>query len=53
MQDRENKRFDFAPLRAETASYETARDVWVTPGMPFLIYMLAGFVVAVLAGGIF
>jgi preflagellin peptidase FlaK len=53
MQDAEKKRFDFAPLRAETASYETARDVWVTPGMPFLIYMLAGFVVAVLAGGIF
>jgi preflagellin peptidase FlaK len=46
------RRFDFAPARAETAKYETARDVWVTPGTPFLVYMLAGYAVAVLAGSI-
>lgn len=46
------KKFDFAPARAETAEYEAGRDVWVTPGMPFLVYILAGFIVAILAGSI-
>lgn len=46
------RKFDFAPARAETAEYETGRDVWVTPGTPFLVYILAGYAVAVLAGSI-
>lgn len=46
----EKRRFDFAIARAETAEYETGKDVWVTPGMPFLVYILAGYVVAILAG---
>lgn len=44
------KRFDFAFRNAETADFETGKNVWVTPGMPFLPYLLAGFVVAILAG---
>lgn len=52
IQDVEKKRFDFALVHAETARYETAKGVWVTPGVPFLAYMLAGYVAAVLAGSI-
>lgn len=50
--ERGKKRFDFALMRAETSEYEAGRDVWVTPGMPFLVYILAGYVVAVLAGNV-
>ncbi|WP_415280572.1 prepilin peptidase [Candidatus Nitrososphaera sp. FF02] len=46
----DGKKFNFAPARAETAEYGTGRDVWVTPGTPFLAYMLAGYVVTVFAG---
>jgi preflagellin peptidase FlaK len=46
------RKFDFAPARAETAQYETGRNVWVTPGMPFRVYILAGYVVTVLAGSL-
>jgi preflagellin peptidase FlaK len=53
IEDVEKKRFNFAPAHAETARYETAKGVWVTPGTPFLLYMLAGFVAAVLAGSMF
>ncbi|HEY7508590.1 MAG TPA: prepilin peptidase [Nitrososphaera sp.] len=48
----EKKRFDFSPVRAETAPYGTGRGVWVTPGTPFLVYMLSGYVIAVLAGSV-
>ena len=44
------KRFDFAVKRAEDAEYEKGKDVWVTPGLPFLLYLLAGLIVATLAG---
>jgi preflagellin peptidase FlaK len=46
------KKFDFAFRNAETADYETGKNVWVTPGLPFLLYLAAGFIVAVLAGDI-
>ena len=44
------RRFDFAIKRAETAQYEKGRDIWVTPGLPFLLYLLAGLVVAMFLG---
>jgi preflagellin peptidase FlaK len=44
------RRFDFGFKNAETADYESRRDVWVTPGTPFLVYLLAGFVVSILFG---
>jgi preflagellin peptidase FlaK len=45
-----SRRFDFMPRRAETAQYEKGRDVWVTPGLPFLLYLTAGLLVAIFFG---
>lgn len=44
------RRFDFALKSAENAEYESRSDVWVMSGMPLLVYMLAGFIVMLLAG---
>lgn len=44
------RQFDFGFKNAETAGYESRKDVWVTPGIPFLVYLLAGLVVAILFG---
>jgi preflagellin peptidase FlaK len=44
------RRFDFMPKRAETAQYEKGGDVWVTPGLPFLLYLTAGLLVAIFFG---
>jgi len=43
------RRFDFALLRAYE-DFTTKEDVWVTPGIPLLAYMAAGFVVTVVFG---
>lgn len=44
------RRFDFGFKNAETADYESRKDVWVTPGIPFLVFLLAGFIVSILFG---
>jgi archaeal preflagellin peptidase FlaK len=44
------RRFDFALKSAENVEYEARSDVWVMSGMPLLVYMLAGFIVMLLAG---
>jgi archaeal preflagellin peptidase FlaK len=44
--------FDFGLKPAETAEYETGRDVWVTSATPFLVFIGAGFVMMLLTGDI-
>jgi len=44
------RQFDFAPKPAETAEYETKKDVWVTSATPFLVFMGAGLVAMLVAG---
>jgi preflagellin peptidase FlaK len=46
------RRFSFAPGSAETAEYESRNNVWVTPGTPFLVFMLAGFVAMFVVGDV-
>jgi preflagellin peptidase FlaK len=46
------REFDFSLRDAETAEYETRKDVWVTSGIPYLIYFTAGFVMMILVGDI-
>ncbi|MGI0019171.1 MAG: prepilin peptidase [Nitrososphaera sp.] len=45
-----SRRFDFALKNTEDAPFESKKDVWVMPGMPFLAYMLAGLAAMVFAG---
>ena len=44
--------FDFGLRPAETAEYETRKDVWVTSATPFLLFLAAGFVMMVGAGDV-
>lgn len=44
------RRFDFSLKNAEETPFESRKGVWVMPGMPFLVYMLAGFVAMILGG---
>lgn len=44
--------FDFGLKPAETAEYETRKDVWVTTATPFLLFLAAGFVLMLLTGDI-
>jgi preflagellin peptidase FlaK len=46
------RKFDFALKPAETAEYEIRNDVWVTSGIPFLIYFTVGFVMMIIVGDI-
>lgn len=44
--------FDFSLKPAEDTPFETKKDVWVMPGMPFLVYLLAGLLVSIFLGDI-
>jgi prepilin signal peptidase PulO-like enzyme (type II secretory pathway) len=44
--------FDFGLMPAETAEYESRKDVWVTSATPFLIFMTAGLVMMLVGGDI-
>ena len=44
------REFDFSLKPAETADYETRKDVWVTAGLPFLLFFAAGFVMMIFGG---
>lgn len=46
------RQFSFAPKNAETAEYESRRNVWVTRGTPFLAFMLAGLLAMLFVGDI-
>jgi len=46
------RKFSFSPESAETAAYEARRNVWVTPGTPFLVFILAGFVTMLTLGDV-
>lgn len=47
---RGKRRFDFGLMPAETAEYETRKDVWVTSATPFLLFLAGGFVMMLIAG---
>jgi len=46
------REFDFALKPAETAEYETRKDVWVTSATPFLAFIAAGYGMMILGGDI-
>lgn len=45
-----SKKFNFSHIHAEKSDFCTAHDSWVTPGIPFIMYIFAGFVVQVIFG---
>jgi preflagellin peptidase FlaK len=44
------RQFDFSIKSAETTEFEQRKDVWVTSGLPFLLYLFAGFIVMTIVG---
>jgi len=46
------KRLNIALHHSDTAEYCTAPDTWVTPGLPFMIFILGGFIIQILFGDV-
>lgn len=47
-----SREFDFTIRPAETTDYATNKDTWVSPGIPFIVYLAAGFAIMIIAGDI-
>ena len=45
-----SKKLDFSFKHAENTSFSTASDIWVTPGIPYILYITGGFVIQILYG---
>jgi preflagellin peptidase FlaK len=46
------KRLNITLHNSDTAEYCTAPDTWVTPGLPFMIFILGGFIIQLLFGDV-
>lgn len=46
------KRLNITLHHSDTAEYCTTPDTWVTPGLPFMIFILGGFVIQLLFGDV-
>ncbi len=46
------KRLNIALHHSDSAEYCTTPDTWVTPGLPFMIFILGGFIVQILFGDV-
>jgi preflagellin peptidase FlaK len=44
------RHLDFSPKHAEKTSFCNDVDVWVTPGLPYVLYITGGFIIQVLYG---
>ncbi len=47
-----SKKFDFSFKHAEKSIFSTVSDTWVTPGIPYVLYITAGFITQVFYGDI-
>ena len=47
------KKFKFTPSHAENAEFCKSNHTWVTPGIPFLLYITAGFIMQIFFGDVF
>lgn len=45
-----NRKFDFSLKNADNVDFCSAQDSWVTPGIPYIIYITSGFVVQLVYG---
>ena len=46
------KKLNIALHHSDTAEYCTTPDTWVTPGLPFMIFILGGFIIQILFGDV-
>jgi len=46
------KKLNIALHHSDTAEYCTTPDTWVTPGLPFMIFILGGFIIQLLFGDV-
>lgn len=46
------RRLDFSPKHAEKTSFCYDSDVWVTPGLPYVLYITGGFIIQITYGDI-
>jgi preflagellin peptidase FlaK len=46
------KRLNIVLHHSDTAEYCTTADTWVTPGLPFMIFILGGFIIQLLFGDV-
>ncbi len=44
------RRLDFSPKHAENTLFCHKSDVWVTPGLPYVIYITGGFIIQIMYG---
>jgi preflagellin peptidase FlaK len=44
------RRLDFSPKHAEKTSFCDGNDVWVTPGLPYVLYITGGFIIQIMYG---
>jgi preflagellin peptidase FlaK len=44
------RHLDFSPKHAENTSYCYGSDVWVTPGLPYILYITGGFMIQAMYG---
>ena len=47
-----HKKLDFVMHHAEKTEFCKTKDTWVTPGIPFMVYITAGFVAQIIFGDI-
>jgi preflagellin peptidase FlaK len=51
-QEGTSKKLDFSFRHAENTSFSTLSNTWVTPGIPYILYITGGFVIQLLYGDI-
>lgn len=44
------RHLDFSPKHAEKTSFCYETDVWVTPGLPYVLYITGGFIIQIMYG---
>jgi len=47
-----SRKLDFSLHHAENENFCTTADTWVTPGLPYILYITAGFVIQLLFGDV-
>lgn len=50
--DGKQKRLNFSFQHAENSQYCSTSETWVTPGIPYILYIAAGFVIQIFCGDI-